>query len=70
MTLWLLVGALALVVGAGFSAYFLGRSDGKHAERSATVNRQLKAAEKIADATANAPVTRDDLLKRLRDTGL
>ncbi len=60
-------GGLVALIAAGLSIYFLGHSDGKHAQREAILNAQLSAAERIRDATANAPTNSDALLDELRN---
>jgi hypothetical protein len=66
--IWLIF--LSVVVGAGLTAYFLGRSDGRHTERTAVLNKQVIAAERIANAESRTPTNRAELIERLREHGL
>lgn len=66
--LWL--AFLAVAIGGGLTAYFLGRSDGAHGEKLKQVGREIDAAERVRDAAEKVPVTRTELVDRLRNGGL
>lgn len=65
--LWLIVGAVVLLlVGAG-AIYLEGRSSGGNVARVDQLKKTNETQRSITDADAHGPRTPDDVDRRLRD---
>jgi hypothetical protein len=68
-----MTAAIAFLALLGLSAgiiWLAARRSGSNAVKLETANALNDAAKRINDAQANAPVSRDDLVQRLRNEGL
>jgi len=66
---WGIIGLVTFLGCVALADYFLGRSAGKKAAENNQLTEQVDAAKRIAKAEADAPVSRADLVDRLRKPG-
>ena len=64
-----LLGGIVLIVGAFVAVLWLGKRAGRDAERADQAEAGAEVAARMAEARSDAPSTKQDVLKRLREGG-
>lgn len=69
MELYILAGGIVVILLAIGVAYFKGRSAGSDAAKVDQAEASAEVAARMAEARSDAPSTKQDVLKRLREGG-